>query len=207
MAVFDLIASLTQQSPVYTLHTRFNSLYAGSFLILPGLVGPYNLFWMLSFLQNPFLFLPFRPSAIIIVTSTPAIERLLSSLSQFRQKKEGTAASQIGNFLKKNYDFNRDRDRIAERYQTVLEIFRDQYNRRAVECPLAAADLRRRFSDHFGRNLSIELLGDLNAEKLKTSEGKITELAGSFLRSSSYSLKEIIDLLKMTPQQEAQTFC
>ena len=83
----------------------------------------------------------------------------------------------------------------------------DQYNRRAIECRLAAAVLRKKFSEMLKRELPIRLIGDLNTEKLDIPEDQIRELAEGILHRQPYSLSEIAALLEMKPIETAKRYC
>ncbi len=83
----------------------------------------------------------------------------------------------------------------------------DQYNRRPIECCLASAVLRKKFSENFKRDMPIRLLGDLNEGNLAVPEKEIWELSDRVLHKYPYSLAEIAALLEMTPEQTAKAYC
>ncbi len=83
----------------------------------------------------------------------------------------------------------------------------DRYNRRAVECRLAAAVLSRRFSDRCGRALPLELLGDLKPEKLGIPQSEVNELADETLSRDAYTLEDLTVMLKLRPREVTLTRC
>jgi len=83
----------------------------------------------------------------------------------------------------------------------------DQYNRRPIECRLAAAVLKKELSRRLKRDLPIRLLGDLNENRLSLAEEEIRRLADSALHEAPYSLREIAALLEQSTEQTAKTYC
>ncbi|MBN2551136.1 MAG: hypothetical protein JXB06_00140, partial [Spirochaetales bacterium] len=71
----------------------------------------------------------------------------------------------------------------------------DKYNRRPIECRLAAAVLKKVFSRRCGRDVPIFLLGDLKQEKLAIPEPEIWKIADAALHEQPYTLEEIARLL------------
>ncbi len=83
----------------------------------------------------------------------------------------------------------------------------DRYNRRPIECRLAAAVLRMAFSRRLGREPSLSLLGDLKPEKLGLSEEEITQTARGALHERPYTLRELSALLGEPPEAVAAAYC
>ncbi len=83
----------------------------------------------------------------------------------------------------------------------------DKYNRRPVECRLAAAVLKKTFSDTYRRDVPIFLLGDLKEEKLAVPDSKIWEIAGITFHENPYTLGEIAAILGQTAEKTAQLYC
>jgi len=68
---------------------------------------------------------------------------------------------------------------------------RSSYNRRVVECRLAAAILSRALSAKIGRRIQTTLLADLSAEKLKMEERELDDLARQAIGEKPLLLAEI----------------
>jgi len=83
----------------------------------------------------------------------------------------------------------------------------DKYNRRPIECRLAAAVLKRIFSEHYGREVPISLLGDLKEEKLAIAEPKIWKIADTALHEAPYTLVEIAGILDQSAEKTAALYC
>ena len=83
----------------------------------------------------------------------------------------------------------------------------DEYNRRSIECRLAAAVLRFQFSGRYGRPLPIRLLGDLNPDTLGLSLEEIDDLAETVLRREPYSLEEIAAVLEVPAGEVVEIYC
>jgi N-acetylgalactosamine kinase len=82
-----------------------------------------------------------------------------------------------------------------------------QYNRRPVECRLAAAVLKKTFSDRYEREVPLFRLGDLREDRLAIVEEEIREIADNTLHQGSYSLAEIASILGKSPEQTAHIYC
>jgi N-acetylgalactosamine kinase len=83
----------------------------------------------------------------------------------------------------------------------------DKYNRRPIECRLAAALLQRAFSERYGREVPISLLGDLEEHKLAVAQSEIFELADTVVHEHPYTLEEIAGILGQTPEKTAHLYC
>jgi N-acetylgalactosamine kinase len=83
----------------------------------------------------------------------------------------------------------------------------DKYNRRPVECRLAAAVLKRTFSEHYGREVPISLLGDLKEEKLAITESEIWKIADAALHEDPFTLEEIAGILGQSAEKTAALYC
>jgi N-acetylgalactosamine kinase len=83
----------------------------------------------------------------------------------------------------------------------------DKYNRRPVECRLAAAVLKRIFSRRHGREVPISLLGDLKQDKLAIADSEIRETADSALHEEPYTLEEIAAILDQSTEKTAALYC
>jgi N-acetylgalactosamine kinase len=83
----------------------------------------------------------------------------------------------------------------------------DKYNRRPIECRLAAAVLKRIFSERYGREVPISLLGDLKEEKLAVAESEIWKIADAALHEDPYTLAEIAVVLGQSPEKTAALYC
>jgi len=83
----------------------------------------------------------------------------------------------------------------------------DKYNRRPIECRLAAAVLKRIFSRHYDREVPISLLGDLKQEKLAIAEPEIWEIADKALHEEPYTLEEIAGVLGQSAEKTAALYC
>jgi N-acetylgalactosamine kinase len=83
----------------------------------------------------------------------------------------------------------------------------DKYNRRPVECRLAAAVLKRIFSEHYGREVPISLLGDLKEEKLAVAESEIWKIADAALHEDPYTLEETAGILGQSAEKTAALYC
>ncbi len=83
----------------------------------------------------------------------------------------------------------------------------DKYNRRPIECRLAAALLKKTFSDTYGRDVPIFLLGDLKEEKLAVPDSEIWKIAGTTFHEDSYTLREIAAILGQTAEKTVQLYC
>ena len=77
----------------------------------------------------------------------------------------------------------------------------DKYNRRPIECRLAVAVLKRRLAERFGREVTLERLGDLTAPRISAAG------SGAGLHPAPYTLAEIAGVLGCSPQEAARTFC
>ena len=83
----------------------------------------------------------------------------------------------------------------------------DKYNRRPIECRLAAAVLKRIFSERYGREVPISLLGDLKEEKLAVAESEIWRIAAAALHEDPYTLGEIAGVLGQSGEKTAALYC
>jgi N-acetylgalactosamine kinase len=83
----------------------------------------------------------------------------------------------------------------------------DKYNRRPIECRLAAAVLKRIFSERCGREVPISLLGDLKEERLAVTEAEIWRIADSALHKDPYTLEEIAGILGQSTEKTAALYC
>ena len=83
----------------------------------------------------------------------------------------------------------------------------DKYNRRPIECRLAAALLKKTFSDTYGRDVPIFLLGDLKEEKLAVPDSEIWKIAGTTFHEDPYTLREIAAILGQTAEKTVQLYC
>jgi len=83
----------------------------------------------------------------------------------------------------------------------------DKYNRRPIECRLAAALLKKTFSDTYGRDVPIFLLGDLKEEKLAVPDSEIWKIAGTTFHEDPYTLGEIAAILGQTAEKTVQLYC
>jgi len=83
----------------------------------------------------------------------------------------------------------------------------DKYNRRPIECRLAAAILKKTFSDTYRREVPIFLLGDLKEEKLAVPDSEIWKIAGTTFHEDPYTLGEIAAILEQTAEKTAQLYC
>jgi N-acetylgalactosamine kinase len=83
----------------------------------------------------------------------------------------------------------------------------DNYNRRPIECRLAAALLKRTFCRHYGREVPISLLGDLKEEKLAIPEPEIWKTGETALHEAPYTLDEIAGILGQTAEKTAALYC
>ena len=83
----------------------------------------------------------------------------------------------------------------------------DKYNRRPIECRLAAAILRRIFSERYGREVPVSMLGDLREQRLAVPQAEIDRLANGALHESPYTLKEIASLLGQDVEKTAHLYC
>jgi N-acetylgalactosamine kinase len=83
----------------------------------------------------------------------------------------------------------------------------DKYNRRPIECRLAAAVLKRIFSLRCRRDVPLSLLGDLKEEKLAIPDSKIWEIADTALHMESYTVEEISGVLGQSVEKTAALYC
>jgi N-acetylgalactosamine kinase len=83
----------------------------------------------------------------------------------------------------------------------------DRYNRRAIECRLAAALLRETFSRRLARAAPVRLLGDLQPEALGLPAAEIDRIVGETLHDRPYTLREIASLLAAGPEEVAREYC
>ena len=83
----------------------------------------------------------------------------------------------------------------------------DKYNRRPIECRLAAAILHRVFSERYGREVPISMLGDLKEQRLAVPQAEIRPLADSALHETPYTLEEIAALLDQDVEKTAHLYC
>ncbi|UCF99740.1 MAG: galactokinase [Spirochaetaceae bacterium] len=83
----------------------------------------------------------------------------------------------------------------------------DKYNRRPIECRLAAAVLKKTLSDRFGREVPVALLGDLNEHRLAVPEGEIWTIADAAFHEHPYHLEEIAAILGQKPEKTAHLYC
>jgi N-acetylgalactosamine kinase len=83
----------------------------------------------------------------------------------------------------------------------------DKYNRRSIECRLAAAVLKKIFSDTFGRDVPIFLFADLKEEKLAVPDSEIWRISDTTFHEDPYSLGEIAAILGQTVEKTAQLYC
>jgi N-acetylgalactosamine kinase len=83
----------------------------------------------------------------------------------------------------------------------------DKYNRRPIECSLAAAVLKRAFSKHYGREVPIFLLGDLKQERLAIAEPEIRKISDTALHGQPYSLAEVARILGESTEKTAALYC
>jgi N-acetylgalactosamine kinase len=83
----------------------------------------------------------------------------------------------------------------------------DKYNRRPIECRLAAAVLKKTFSDTYRRDVPIFLLGDLKEEKLAVPDSEIRKIADTTLHEDPYTHGEISAILGQTAEKTAQLYC
>jgi N-acetylgalactosamine kinase len=83
----------------------------------------------------------------------------------------------------------------------------DKYNRRPIECRLAAAILKKVFSEHCGREVPISLLGDLKQDKLAVAEAEIWAIADGALHPQPYTLQEIAGVLEQSTEKTAALYC
>jgi N-acetylgalactosamine kinase len=83
----------------------------------------------------------------------------------------------------------------------------DKYNRRPIECRLAAAVLKRTFSERYGREVPICLLGDIDEHKLAIPESEIWKIADAVLHEDPYTLREIAGILGQSPVKTAALYC
>jgi N-acetylgalactosamine kinase len=75
----------------------------------------------------------------------------------------------------------------------------DKYNRRPIECRLAVAVLNRRLSERFGREVTLERLGDLTAG--------LRREADRALHPEPYTLAEIAGILGASREEAARSYC
>ena len=83
----------------------------------------------------------------------------------------------------------------------------DKYNRRPIECRLAAAVLKRIFSERYEREIPISLLGDLKEERLAVAEAEIWRIANAALHKDPYTLEEIAGILGQSTEKTAELYC
>ena len=83
----------------------------------------------------------------------------------------------------------------------------DKYNRRPIECRLAAAIIKKAFSEHFGREVPISLLGDLKQEKLAIADPAIWAIADRALHPEPYTLEEVARVLGRSTEKIAALYC
>jgi len=83
----------------------------------------------------------------------------------------------------------------------------DKYNRRSIECRLAAAVLKKIFSETYRRDVPIFLFGDLKEEKLAVPDSEIWKISDSTFRGDPYTLGEIAAILGQTVEKTAQLYC
>jgi N-acetylgalactosamine kinase len=83
----------------------------------------------------------------------------------------------------------------------------DKYNRRPIECRLAAAILKKVFSKRLCREVPITLLGDLKQEKLAVAETEIRVIAEGALHPQPYTLREIAGVLGQSTEKTAALYC
>ena len=83
----------------------------------------------------------------------------------------------------------------------------DKYNRRPIECRLAAAVLKRIFSERYEREIPISLLGDLKEERLAVAEAEIWRIANAALHKDPYTLEEIAGILGHSSEKTAALYC
>ncbi|MFH1759736.1 MAG: galactokinase [bacterium] len=83
----------------------------------------------------------------------------------------------------------------------------DNYNTRAIECRLAAAILKQKFSELLRSDSNISLLGDLNEHKINLPEDKIWEISDNTFHEEAYSLQEISGLLQKGSKETAMEYC
>ncbi len=83
----------------------------------------------------------------------------------------------------------------------------DRYNRRRIECALAAAVIQKAFAERYRREVPLFLLGDLQEERLAVRQREIRELAGRCLHRQPYRLREIAAILGQSPEKTAYVYC
>jgi N-acetylgalactosamine kinase len=83
----------------------------------------------------------------------------------------------------------------------------DKYNRRPIECRLASAVLKRIFSERYGREVPICLLGDLKQDRLAIAEPEIWKIADGALHAEPYTLQEIAGILGQSTEKTAALYC
>jgi N-acetylgalactosamine kinase len=82
-----------------------------------------------------------------------------------------------------------------------------RYRWRQIECALAAAVMQNVFAGHYGREVPLFLLGDLQEQRLAVRQEEIRELAGRCLHRQPYRLREIAAILGQSPEKTAYLYC
>lgn len=91
----------------------------------------------------------------------------------------------------------------AEKSRTAM----DRYNLRTIECRLGTAVLRESFKRRFGREVKLELLGDMTSANLGIPEEDIIPFAVEILSGERYGLAEAAKLLDVGAEVLAQNYC
>ena len=82
----------------------------------------------------------------------------------------------------------------------------DRYNGRAAECRLGAELLRRAYEVEYG-GATISLLGDISSKHLGITTGELELFISGALHPGIYSLRELSELFRVSPEETARRFC
>ncbi len=83
----------------------------------------------------------------------------------------------------------------------------DKYNRRAIECRLALAVIKKVLEQKLKRSLSIKLIGDLTPEKTGIPAGQLFNLALDSLSEKIYTYQSLAQILEIPISEVQNRFC
>ncbi len=84
--------------------------------------------------------------------------------------------------------------------------FLDQYNRRTIECRLAAAMLKKGLETAYNRDFPVAVLGDLKGEKLGLTDGELKDFYELFFHDNPYTSGEIAAYIGRTQREMEEKF-
>jgi len=83
----------------------------------------------------------------------------------------------------------------------------DKFNRRAIECRLATAVIKKHFDDTFQTTFPVNFIGDLTSEKLGLTDDQILKHCQQALAQKYYSYEALANLLRVDIQILQQQYC